>query len=158
MDRDNRRNEVLAVAFLFLVLSWATVCLRFYVRGIFKKTWGNDDSFMGATLVRSRSGNNRYAEHQLTVAVPLHSIYRFSNCRSYLWNRETSIGAVRCRCKDSTSGKSLYTMGPSNLTCFSSGIYASCFTYSPTALSSFPSVTSIYELLCNVGMYGAYIF
>jgi hypothetical protein len=54
MDLDNRRNEVLAVATLFSVLSWTTVCLRFYVRGILKKTWGKDDYFMGATLVRSK--------------------------------------------------------------------------------------------------------
>jgi hypothetical protein len=54
MDLDNRRNEVLAVATLFSVLSWTTVCLRFYVRCILKKTWGKDDYFMGATLVRSR--------------------------------------------------------------------------------------------------------
>jgi hypothetical protein len=54
MDPNNRRNEVFAVATLFLVLSWTTVSLRFYVRGILKKTWGIDDSFMGATLVSFR--------------------------------------------------------------------------------------------------------
>ncbi|XPS69423.1 hypothetical protein M3J07_001684 [Ascochyta lentis] len=47
---DNRRNEVLAVANLFFVLSWLTVSLRFYVRGKLMHTWGMDDSFMVATL------------------------------------------------------------------------------------------------------------
>jgi hypothetical protein len=47
---DSRRDEVLAVATLFFVLSWLTVTLRFYVRGKLMHTWGVDDSFMGATL------------------------------------------------------------------------------------------------------------
>ncbi|KAH7384567.1 hypothetical protein BKA66DRAFT_569817 [Pyrenochaeta sp. MPI-SDFR-AT-0127] len=48
--KDNRRDEVLAVATLFFVLSWLTVSLRVYVRAILKKTWGKDDSCMVATL------------------------------------------------------------------------------------------------------------
>ncbi|KAH6633241.1 hypothetical protein C7974DRAFT_168024 [Boeremia exigua] len=48
---DSRRDEVLAVATLFFFLSWATVGLRFYVRGKLMHTWGLDDTFMGATLV-----------------------------------------------------------------------------------------------------------
>ncbi|KAJ4324297.1 hypothetical protein N0V94_001355 [Neodidymelliopsis sp. IMI 364377] len=47
---DSRRDEVLAVATLFFILSWLTVILRFYVRGKLMHTWGVDDSFMGATL------------------------------------------------------------------------------------------------------------
>lgn len=41
---DSRRNEVLAVAALFFVLSWLTVSLRFYVRGKLMHTWGLDDT------------------------------------------------------------------------------------------------------------------
>ncbi|KAJ4381705.1 hypothetical protein N0V86_003069 [Didymella sp. IMI 355093] len=48
---DSRRNEVLAVATLFFFLSWLTVSLRFYVRWKLMRTWGLDDTFMGATMV-----------------------------------------------------------------------------------------------------------
>jgi hypothetical protein len=48
---DNRRNEVLAVATLFFVLTWLTVGMRCYVRGIMMKTWGQDDYYMCASLV-----------------------------------------------------------------------------------------------------------
>lgn len=48
---DDRRNEVLAVAALFFVLTWLTVSLRCYVRGVMMKTWGMDDYYMLATLV-----------------------------------------------------------------------------------------------------------
>ncbi|KAJ4342006.1 hypothetical protein N0V87_001332 [Didymella glomerata] len=47
---DSRRNEVLAVAILFFLLSWLTVSLRFYVRGKLMHTWGLDDTFMGVTM------------------------------------------------------------------------------------------------------------
>jgi hypothetical protein len=50
---DDRHNEVLAVAALFFVVTWLTVSLRCYVRGIMMKTWGVDDYFMVATLVGS---------------------------------------------------------------------------------------------------------
>lgn len=46
-----RGGEVMAVAVLFLILTWLTVSLRVYVRGILLKTWGKDDSAMVATLV-----------------------------------------------------------------------------------------------------------
>ena len=74
MDSDNRRDEVLAVATLFLVLSWTTVSLRFYVRGIYKKTWGKDDSFMGATLV----GFKIFFQHLFGVWIDCCSF--FSRC------------------------------------------------------------------------------
>jgi hypothetical protein len=48
---DDRRNEVLAVAILFLILAWITVSLRAYVRVVMMKTWGIDDAYMAATLV-----------------------------------------------------------------------------------------------------------
>ena len=41
---ESRRNEVLAIATLFFVLSWLTVGLRFYVRGKLMHTWGVDDT------------------------------------------------------------------------------------------------------------------
>ncbi|KAF2025881.1 hypothetical protein EK21DRAFT_103588 [Setomelanomma holmii] len=47
---DDRHNEVLSVATLFFVLTWLTVSLRCYVRGIMMKTWGTDDYCMVATL------------------------------------------------------------------------------------------------------------
>ena len=48
---DDRRNEVLAVAILFFVLTWLTVSLRVYVRAIVLRTWGADDWWMSVTLV-----------------------------------------------------------------------------------------------------------
>jgi hypothetical protein len=48
---DDRHYEVLAVAALFFVVTWVTVGLRCYVRGIMMKTWGADDYFMVAALV-----------------------------------------------------------------------------------------------------------
>lgn len=42
----------MAIAALFFVLTWLTVGLRVYVRGIMLKTWGRDDWAMVATLVR----------------------------------------------------------------------------------------------------------
>ncbi|CAN9185123.1 unnamed protein product [Alternaria alternata] len=50
MSKDDRSREVFAVAALFFVLTWTTVCLRVYVRAILMKTWGKDDSFMVASL------------------------------------------------------------------------------------------------------------
>jgi hypothetical protein len=50
---DDRHNEVLAVAALFFVITWVTVSLRCYVRGVMMKTWGEDDYYMVATLVGS---------------------------------------------------------------------------------------------------------
>jgi hypothetical protein len=49
---DDRHNEVLAIATLFFILSWLTVTLRCYVRGVLTSTWGADDWYMVATLVR----------------------------------------------------------------------------------------------------------
>jgi hypothetical protein len=49
---DDRHNEVLAVATLFFVLTWSTVILRCYVRGVMTSTWGIDDWYMVASLVR----------------------------------------------------------------------------------------------------------
>jgi hypothetical protein len=48
---DDRHNEVLAVATLFFVLTWSTVGLRCYVRGVITSTWGVDDWYMVASLV-----------------------------------------------------------------------------------------------------------
>lgn len=48
---DDRHNEVLVVASLFLVLTWVTVSLRCYVRGFMTNTWGSDDWYMAASLV-----------------------------------------------------------------------------------------------------------
>jgi hypothetical protein len=45
-----RGGEVLAVAGLFFVLTWLTVILRVYVRGMMLKTWGKDDTAMVITL------------------------------------------------------------------------------------------------------------
>ncbi|OAF98628.1 uncharacterized protein CC84DRAFT_1158537 [Paraphaeosphaeria sporulosa] len=47
---EGRGNEVLAVAILFLVLTWLTMSLRIYVRGFMLRTWGNDDWVMLATV------------------------------------------------------------------------------------------------------------
>lgn len=57
MGKDDRSSEVFAVATLFFVLTWLTVCLRVYVRASLMKTWGKDDSYMVAALVRTH--NNR---------------------------------------------------------------------------------------------------
>ena len=46
-------NQVRAIAVLFFVFSWLTVSLRIYVRGFMMKTWGLDDTFMFATMVRT---------------------------------------------------------------------------------------------------------
>ena len=51
MAVDGRRNEVLAVAILFFLLTWSTVSCRIYVRAIMLKTWGWDDWTMLAALV-----------------------------------------------------------------------------------------------------------
>ena len=48
---EDRHNEVLAVAALFFLLTWLTVGLRCYVRGIMMSTWGIDDYYMVAALV-----------------------------------------------------------------------------------------------------------
>jgi hypothetical protein len=48
---DDRHHEVLAVAVGFLVLTWATVSMRCYVRGVMTNTWGLDDFCMIASLV-----------------------------------------------------------------------------------------------------------
>jgi hypothetical protein len=48
---EDRHNEVLLVAALFFVVTWLTVGLRCYVRGIMMSTWGADDWYMAATLV-----------------------------------------------------------------------------------------------------------
>ncbi|KAF2853217.1 hypothetical protein T440DRAFT_390525 [Plenodomus tracheiphilus IPT5] len=48
---DGRSYEVLAVAGLFFILSWLTVSLRVYARGILMKRWGRDDSCMVVTLI-----------------------------------------------------------------------------------------------------------
>jgi hypothetical protein len=48
---EDRHNEVLTVAALFFVLTWLTVGLRCYVRGIMMSTWGIDDYYMLAALV-----------------------------------------------------------------------------------------------------------
>jgi hypothetical protein len=48
---DDHHHEVLAVAALFFVLTWTTVSLRCYVRGVMTSTWGVDDWYMVATLV-----------------------------------------------------------------------------------------------------------
>jgi hypothetical protein len=48
---DDRHNEVLAVATLFFILTWSTVSLRCYVRGVMTSTWGVDDWYMVASLV-----------------------------------------------------------------------------------------------------------
>ncbi|KAH3993627.1 hypothetical protein HBI56_215390 [Parastagonospora nodorum] len=48
---DDRHHEVLAVAIGFLVLTWATVSMRCYVRGVMTNTWGLDDFCMIASLL-----------------------------------------------------------------------------------------------------------
>jgi hypothetical protein len=53
MAIDDRSPEVFAVAILFFVLTWLTVGLRVYVRAILMKTWGKDDWYMVAALVRT---------------------------------------------------------------------------------------------------------
>ena len=56
---DDRRNEVLAVATLFFILTWLAVGMRCYVRGIMMKTWGQDDYYMCASLVSPDSCEGR---------------------------------------------------------------------------------------------------
>ena len=51
MSKDDRSAEVLAVAILFFVLTWVSVCVRVYVRSVLTKNWGQDDSYMVAALV-----------------------------------------------------------------------------------------------------------
>ncbi|KAF2676079.1 hypothetical protein K458DRAFT_322826 [Lentithecium fluviatile CBS 122367] len=46
-----RGGEVMAVAVLFFVLTWLTVSLRVYVRGVVLKTWGKDDTAMFVTVL-----------------------------------------------------------------------------------------------------------
>ena len=47
----DRHHEVLMVAVLLFVLTWVSVGLRVYARGITKKAWGIDNSFMIVTLL-----------------------------------------------------------------------------------------------------------
>ena len=42
---------MLAVAVLFLILTWLTFSLRVYVRGFMLRTWGKDDTAMLVTVV-----------------------------------------------------------------------------------------------------------
>ena len=60
MTQDDRSREVFAVAALFFVLTWTTVCMRVYVRAILMKTWGKDDSYMVAALVSNQSLYRRW--------------------------------------------------------------------------------------------------
>lgn len=48
---EDRSHEVLAVAVLFLTLTWITVLLRVYVRAGMLKSWGLDDWMMLVTQV-----------------------------------------------------------------------------------------------------------
>ncbi|KAF2659888.1 hypothetical protein K491DRAFT_712185 [Lophiostoma macrostomum CBS 122681] len=62
---EGRRNEVLAVAILFFLLTWLTVSLRIYVRAFMLKSWGQDDSYMLATLLTFTT----YLAFQITAAI-----------------------------------------------------------------------------------------
>lgn len=53
INMDDRHHEVLAVAVGFLVLTWSTVSMRCYVRGVMTNTWGLDDFCMIASVVSS---------------------------------------------------------------------------------------------------------
>jgi len=48
---EDRGHEILAVAILFLVLSWVTMGLRVYVRAGMLKSFGMDDWAMVVTVV-----------------------------------------------------------------------------------------------------------
>ncbi|KAK5130562.1 hypothetical protein LTR08_001942 [Meristemomyces frigidus] len=49
MAEDSKKNQVLAVAIIFTVLSWVTVCLRIWVRAGMLGNFGRDDWTMLAT-------------------------------------------------------------------------------------------------------------
>ncbi|PVH99552.1 hypothetical protein DM02DRAFT_672590 [Periconia macrospinosa] len=48
---EDRSQEILGVATFFFILTWLTVGLRIYVRGILHKGWGQDDWHMFVTLI-----------------------------------------------------------------------------------------------------------
>jgi hypothetical protein len=52
MTAEDRGPQVAGVAILFLILSWIFVSLRCYVRGFMIKSFGPDDWFAVASLVR----------------------------------------------------------------------------------------------------------
>lgn len=70
---DNRRDEVLAVAALFFFLAWITVGLRCYVRLSMTKTFGVDDCYMVAALVRS--GTCMVEAHTDSMAQGVFTVY-----------------------------------------------------------------------------------
>ncbi|CAI6313927.1 unnamed protein product [Periconia digitata] len=47
---ESRQNDVLGVAALFFLLTWITVSLRIYIRGVWLRTWVKDDWYMLAAL------------------------------------------------------------------------------------------------------------
>lgn len=47
----SRRLDVLSNTILFFVLTWISAGLRVYVRGVLRRNWGLDDTFMAVTLV-----------------------------------------------------------------------------------------------------------
>jgi hypothetical protein len=61
---EDRSNEVLAVAILFLITSWITVGLRVYVRAGMRNTFSPDDWAMVATLVSVL----RFSRHLMTFS------------------------------------------------------------------------------------------
>jgi hypothetical protein len=95
MSKDDRSREVFAVAALFFVLTWTTVCLRVYVRAILMKTWGKDDSFMVASLVSCHISDTCGWLCLSNFVGGLHSVPPMSDhCRD-TWHWKASMGFER---------------------------------------------------------------
>jgi hypothetical protein len=82
---EGRGREVLAVAVLFFALTWLTVSLRVYVRGLMLKTWGKDDTAMLVTLAslpatpaKSTLKDHRLSTNSSSSFLPSISLARLS--------------------------------------------------------------------------------
>jgi len=85
---DDKGGPLLAVAVVFLVLTWVTVSLRFYVRAGISHSTGADDYIMLAALVCFLPSPSHILR-LLTEIVAIHHILRSGGSRSSYWNRST---------------------------------------------------------------------
>jgi hypothetical protein len=88
---EGRGGDVLAVAVLFLILTWLTISLRIYVRGFMLKKWGNDDTAMFVTVVSliSKHRRSHVVNTTLTCVAHIHCLSRLSDGRRSIWDWAT---------------------------------------------------------------------
>lgn len=94
----DRGNQVLAVAALFLILTWPTVSLRCYVRGIMMKTWVTMAAL--CLYVRKNLRLKSFGVALVDNLGPLHYLSCSSNGRSRTWNGQISSGSDRRGCEN----------------------------------------------------------